>query len=71
VVQARIREHFLPYLPDAQRYVTLSALQVEHPPPPAESITFDFLLEGSRKAFTMTWYVHEHGLPGGTGWLER
>jgi hypothetical protein len=64
--QVKVRGNFEPYLMDAGRHIAASAKRAGYPIP---TVDFDFVLNASRKAFPLTRYIYEGGLPGGQGWV--
>jgi hypothetical protein len=63
--QARIRDLFAPYLPMVQKTVT-KMTKPGSPLPP--TVDFDFVMNLSQDAFTVTRYVYE-GVPSMSGWM--
>jgi hypothetical protein len=51
---------------DAGRHIAEAAKRVEYLIP---EVDFDFVPNASRKAFPLSRYIYEKGLPGGEGWV--
>ncbi len=65
--QQKIRANYMPFMLEAQRVISESAIASGVAPP---NVDFDFVLNLSRNAFNITRYIYE-GIPAMSGWVAN